>query len=322
MIQLKDIQAGRERISKFIKHTPLYYSTYLSQISNHHVYLKLENLQNTNAFKVRGASNYILQVESSIGKRGLITASSGNHGKAVAYVASRIGYPVKVVVPTDAPLTKVKSIKDYGAEVIYWKKFTKERDEKAQKLAKDNQLTFIDSVDHPWIIEGQGTVGLEIIEDLPDIDTILVPIGGGGLISGISLAIKEKNPKVKIYGVEPIGSNSMFLSLQAGKVTELKNINTIADGLRSNHPGSLAFTIVKKYVDDIILVTDEEIRMALKTLLLEDKLLAEPSGAVTLAAILAGKVPFKSNKVAVVISGGNVDIENVKKLVYCRALEK
>ena len=315
MVQLKDIQVANKRIFKFIKHTPLYSSTYLSQISNHHVYLKLENLQNTNAFKVRGASNYILQIEPSIGKRGLITASSGNHGKAVAYVASRIGYPVKVVVPTDAPLTKVKSIKDYGAEVIYWKKFTKERDEKAQQLAKDNQLTFIDSVDHPWIIEGQGTVGLEIIEDLPDVDAILVPIGGGGLISGISLAIKEKNPKVKIYGVEPIGSNSMFLSLQAGKVTELKNINTIADGLRSNQPGKLAFTIVKKYVDDIILVTDEEIRMALKTLLLEDKLLAEPSGAVTLAAILAGKLPFKNNKVVVVISGGNVDIENIKKYI-------
>lgn len=317
MTRSKDIQStsANKRIFKFIKHTPLYSSTYLSQISNHHVYLKLENLQNTNAFKVRGASNYILQIEPSIGKRGLITASSGNHGKAVAYVASRIGYPVKVVVPTDAPLTKVKSIKDYGAEVVYWKKFTKERDEKAQQLAKDNQLTFIDSVDHPWIIEGQGTVGLEIIEDLPDVDAILVPIGGGGLISGISLAIKEKNPKVKIYGVEPIGSNSMFLSLQAGKVTELKNINTIADGLRSNQPGKLAFTIVKKYVDDIILVTDEEIRMALKTLLLEDKLLAEPSGAVTLAAILAGKLPFKNNKVAVVISGGNVDIENIKKYI-------
>ena len=317
MTRLKDIQSvtANERIFKFIKHTPLYSSAYLSQISNHHVYLKLENLQNTNAFKVRGASNYILQIEPSIGKRGLITASSGNHGKAVACVASRIGYPVKVVVPTDAPLTKVKSIKDYGAEVVYWKKFTKERDEKAQQLAKDNQLTFIDSVDHPWIIEGQGTVGLEIIEDLPDVDAILVPIGGGGLISGISLAIKEKNPKVKIYGVEPIGSNSMFLSLQAGKVTELKNINTIADGLRSNQPGKLAFTIVKKYVDDIILVTDEEIRMALKTLLLEDKLLAEPSGAVTLAAILAGKLPFKNNKVVVVISGGNVDIENIKKYI-------
>jgi len=133
-----------------------------------------------------------------------------------------------------------------------------------------------------------------------------VPIGGGGLISGISIAIKEKNPKVKIYGVEPIGSNSMSLSLQAGKITELKNINTIADGLRSNHPGSLAFTIVKKYVDDIILVTEEEIRLALKALLLEDKLLAEPSGVVTLAAILAGKVPFKGKKVAVVVSGGNV----------------
>jgi len=315
MNRLKDIQSANKRISKFIKHTPLYPSAYFSQISNHHVYLKLENLQITNAFKVRGASNYILQIDPSIGKRGVITASSGNHGKAVAYVSSQIGYPAKVVVPTDAPLSKVKSIKNYEAEVIYWKKFTKERDEKAQQLARDHQLTFIDSVDHPWIIQGQGTVGLEIIEDLPDVDAVLVPIGGGGLISGISIAIKEKNPKVKIYGVEPIGSNSMSLSLQAGKITELKNINTTADGLRSNQPGSLAFTIVKKYVDDIFLVTDEEIKIALKTLLMEDKFLTEPSGAVTLAALLSGKIPFKKNKVVAVISGGNVDIEDIKKIL-------
>jgi len=315
MSQLKDIQVAKGRISKFIKHTPLYYSTYFSQISNYHVYLKLENLQNTNAFKVRGASNYILQIDPSIGKKGVITASSGNHGKAVAYVASRMGYPAKVVVPTDAPLSKVKAIKDYGAEIVYWKKFTKERDEKAKQLAKDNQLTFIDSVDHPWIIEGQGTVGLEIIENLPDAEAVLIPIGGGGLISGICLAIKEKNPQVKIYGVEPIGSNSMYLSLRAGKITELKNINTIADGLRSTQPGGLAFSIVKKYVEDILLVTDEEIRIALKSLLMEDKLLAEPSGAVTLAALLAGKVPFKNNKVVAIISGGNVDIENIKEIL-------
>ena len=315
MAQLKDIQSAQERISKFVKHTPLYPSAYFSKISNHDVYLKLENLQNTNAFKARGASNYILQIDPCIGKRGVITASSGNHGKAVAYVASRMGYPAKVVVPTDAPLSKVKSIKDYGAEVIYWKKFTKERDEKAQQLAKDNQLTFIDSVDHPWIIEGQGTVGLEIIEDLPDVEAVLVPIGGGGLISGICVAIKEKNPQVKIYGVEPMGSNSMYLSVQAGKITELKNITTIADGLRSTHPGSLAFSIVKKYVEEILLVTEEEIGIALKTLLMEDKFLTEPSGAVTLAALLAGKVPFENNNVVAVISGGNVDKENIKKFI-------
>lgn len=315
MTRLKNIQVANERISKFIKHTPLYPSVCFSKISNHHVYLKLENLQNTNAFKVRGASNYILQINPSIGKRGVITASSGNHGKAIAYVASRIGYPAKVVVPTDAPLSKVKSIKDYGAEIIYWKKFTKERDNKAKQLAKNNELTFIDSVDHPWIIEGQGTVGLEITEDLPAVEAVLVPVGGGGLISGICLAIKEKNPQVKIYGVEPTGSNSMYLSLQVGKLTKLKNINTIADGLRSTQPGGLAFSIVKKYVEDILLVTDAEIRIALKTLLMEDKLLAEPSGAVTLAALLSGKVPSKRNKVVAVISGGNVDIENIKKIL-------
>lgn len=176
-------------------------------------------------------------------------------------------------------------------------------------------MTFIHSFNHPWIIEGQGTIGLEIIKDLSDVEAILVPVGGGGLISGIALAIKENNPKVKIYGVEPFGGNSMYFSLQAGKPTELKNVNTIADGLRSSQLGNLTFALVKKYVDNIILVSDAEIKIALKTLLTKEKLLAEPSGVVTLAAFLAGKVPSKNERVVAVISGGNVDTEIIKKIL-------
>lgn len=315
MSNFKGIQKARDRIVKYIKHTPLHYSTYFSQRSGHDIYLKLENLQNTGAFKIRGAANYILQINSSTGKKGVITASSGNHGKAVAFIASHVGYPAKVVVPTDASLSKVEAVKNYGAKIIYWGKVSKERIEKAKKLSKEEKLTFIHSFNHPWIIEGQGTVGLEIIEDLPDVETVLVPVGGGGLISGIALAIKENNPKVKIYGVEPFGGNSMYFSLQAGKPTELKNINTIADGLRSSQPGDLTFALVKKYVDNIILVSDAEIKIALKTLLTKEKLLAEPSGVVTLAAFLAGKVPSKNERVVAVISGGNVDAEIIKRLL-------
>jgi len=315
MNKLRDIQKVKERIANFIKHTPLYYSTFFSKISGNEVYLKLENLQNTGAFKMRGASNFILQLKPSLGKKGVITASSGNHGKAVAFAASHVGYPAKVVVPTDASLLKVEAIKNYGAEILHWGKSSKERIEKAKQLSKEEKLTFIHSFNHPWIIEGQGTVGLEIIEDLPDVETVLVPVGGGGLISGIALAIKKNNPKVKIYGVEPFGGNSMYFSLQAGKPTELTNVNTIADGLRSSQPGDLTFALVKKYVDNIILVSDTEIKLALKTLLMEDKLLAEPSGAVTLAALLAGKVPSKNNNIVAVISGGNVDTEIIKKIL-------
>ena len=315
MVQYSDVKLANERISQYIKHTPLYYSGYLSQVTNNQVFLKLENLQNTNAFKLRGAFNYTLQIDPSIGKRGVITASSGNHGKAVAYAASYIGYPAKVVVPVDAPLTKVKSIKDFGAEVIPWGRFTNERNEKAKEIAEKEGLIFIDSVDHPWIIAGQGTIGLEITEDLSEVEAVLVPVGGGGLISGVSIAVKEKNPKVKIYGVEPEGSNSMHLSLSKGKIAELENINTIADGLRSNKPGNLAFSIVKRYVEDILLVSDDEIRMALKILLMEDKFLAEPSGAVAMAALLSGRFPHKNMKIAIVVSGGNVDLENVKSIL-------
>ncbi|MFO7890543.1 MAG: threonine/serine dehydratase [bacterium] len=315
MVQLKDVELAYKRVSKYIKHTPLYYSTYLSKMTQNNVFLKLENLQNTNAFKARGAFNYILQIDPSNGKKGVITASSGNHGKAVAYAASHVGYPARVVVPVDAPVTKVQAIKGYGAEVIPWGKFTNERNEKAKEIAEKEGLIFIDSVDHPWIIAGQGTAVLEISEDLSDVEAVLVPVGGGGLISGISIAIKEKNPKVKIYGVEPQGSNSMHLSLQKGKVTELTNIDTIADGLRSNKPGDLAFSIVKKYAEDVLLVAENDILTALRTLLMEDKFLAEPSGAVALAALLGGKFPYKNKNVVVVISGGNVDLEKIKKIL-------
>ena len=315
MVQLKDVELAYKRVSNHIKHTPLHYSTYLSKITQNNVFLKLENLQNTNAFKARGAFNYILQIDPSNGKNGVITASSGNHGKAVAYAASHVGYPARVVVPVDAPVTKVQAIKGYGAEVIPWGKFTNERNEKAKEIAENEGLIFIDSVDHPWIIAGQGTVGLEVLEDLPDVEAVLIPVGGGGLISGISIALKEKNPKVKIYGVEPQGSNSMHLSLQKGKVTELTNIDTIADGLRSNKPGELAFSIVKKNAEDVLLVAENDILIALRTLLMEDKFLAEPSGAVALAGLLGGKFPYQNKNVVIVISGGNVDMEKIKEIL-------
>lgn len=315
MVNLKDIGFANKRIAKYIKRTTLYYSTYLSNIANNKVFLKLENLQSTNSFKVRGAFNYILQIESSVGMKGVITASSGNHGNAVAFAASCVGYPARVVVPVDAPEIKIKAIKKFGAEVIPWGRYTSERDIKAKEIAKKEGLTFVDSVDHPWIIAGQGTVGLEIIEDFPEIENIIVPIGGGGLISGISIAVKEQKPDVRIYGTEPEESNSMHISLIKGQIIELNNINTIADGLRSNRPGNLAFDIVKKYVNEVFLVKDDDIKFALKTLLLEEKFLVEPSGAVALAALLSGKFLYKNSNVALVLSGGNVDLDMIKKLL-------
>lgn len=315
MIQLNSIINARNRISNIVKHTPLYYSQYFSQTFHSNIYLKLDNLQVTGSFKIRGAYNFISQISSSGQAKGVIAASSGNHGKAVAYAAREVGLSAKVVIPIDAPKIKVDGIQGQGAEVIFWGKYTKERLQKAKEIARKSDLIFIHSFDHPWIIEGQGTGGLEILDDLPEPDIVLVPIGGGGYISGISLAIKTRNPKVKIYGVEPLKSNCMWLSLKEKKITELKYIDTIADGLRSSKPGKLTFSIVNQYVDDILLVEEKDIIIALKTLLKEEKILAEPSGVVSLAALLSNRAMIENKNVVAVITGGNIDMELLKKLL-------
>lgn len=315
MISLQDIREAEGRVAEVINRTCLDHSATFSRLSGNQVYLKPENLQKTGAFKIRGAANHVLQLDPRKARGGVITPSSGNHGQAVAYAASLAGYPAVVVVPEDASPAKVAAIKGYGAEVVFYGTTSLERIEKARELARERGMAFVHSFDDPWVMAGQGTIGLEILEDLPDVDAVLVPVGGGGLISGIATAIKESRPKVLVFGVEPAGSNSMYLSCRAGKATELKGVNTIADGLRTSRPGELTFPVVQKYVDDILLVSEEEIKTALVTLLERGKLLAEPSGAVTVAALLAGKVPLQGKKVAVVISGGNVDLKLVAKLL-------
>jgi len=315
MITLQDIRAARERVAGIINRTYLDHSATFSRLCGNQVFLKPENLQKTGAFKIRGAANHILQLDPQRARGGVITPSSGNHGQAVAYAASRAGFPAVVVVPEDASPAKVAAIRGYGAEVIFCGTTSLERIEKARELARERGMAFVHSFDDPWVMAGQGTIGLEILEDLPDVDAVLVPIGGGGLISGIATAIKESRPGVKVFGVEPAGSNSMYLSCRAGQVTELKGVNTLADGLRTSKPGELTFPVVQKYVDDILLVEEEEIKAALVTLLERGKLLAEPSGAVTVAALLAGKVPLQGKKVVAVISGGNVDLKLVARLL-------
>ncbi len=315
MLRLRDIQDTRERINCFIKHTPLLYSCCLSILSNHKVYLKMENLQYTNSFKIRGATNFILQIDRESIKNGVIAASSGNHGQGVALACYRIGIPCTVVVPENAISTKVNAIKDYDANVISYGLYSKERLEKANSISREKNMTFVHGFNDLKVISGQGTIGLEILEDLSDVDIILVPIGGGGLISGIATAVKEKNPKIKIYGVEPRESNSMYLSLKNDKITELSKIKTIADGLRSTKPGNHTFDIVKKYVDDIILVEEDDILNALSNVILKEKLIVEPSGAVVLAALISGKVPGQRKRIIPIISGGNIDTKLLIKLL-------
>ena len=265
-----------------------------------------ENRQRTGSFKIRGACNHIFQLDKEKGKKGIIAASSGNHGQAVAYAASLLGYPVTIVVPENASPVKVAAAQAYGAEIIRCGTLSTQRRAKAYQLAAERGCAFVHGFDDPHVIAGQGTIGLEILAELPGVDAILVPVGGGGLISGIATAVKESRPGVKVFGVEPSLSNSMYLSLKAGEIAELSSPpKTMADGLRSNKPGQLTFQIVKKYVDDILLVTEEIER--------PDNLLSggrcwQSLGAVTVAAALAGKVPLKDKTVVAVVSGGNVDL--------------
>lgn len=305
-MKLSDIEEARERINCCIKHTPLLYSHFFSEVSNHDVYLKPENLQYTNSFKIRGATNFILQLDKGIVKNGIITASSGNHGQGVALACYRMGIPCTVVVPENVVSSKVVSIKRFNANIIHHGLFSTERRELAKTISKEKGLTFIHGFNDLNVIAGQGTIGLEILDDLPGVDIILVPIGGGGLISGIVTAVKEKIPRIKVFGVEPRMSNSMYLSIKNNKITELAKTDTIADGLRSNKPGNNTFNIVQKYVDDILLVEEDEILKAL-TVMIKEKLIAEPSGVVTVAALLSQKIPKKDNKIVSVISGGNID---------------
>jgi threonine ammonia-lyase medium form len=315
MVSLEEIKQARERIRKLANRTYLDHSATFSKIAGNQVYLKPENLQKTGAFKLRGAANCVLQLDREKVKGGVITSSSGNHGQAVAYAAAQAGFPAVVVLPGFASPAKAAAIKGYGAEIVYGDDLSTVRAQQTKEIAQERGMVFIHPFDDPRVIAGQGTIGLEIIEDLPDVDVVVAQIGGGGLLSGIAAAVKEQRPQTKVFGVEPVGGRSMYISRQAGRRTELKDINTIADGLKTNIPGELTFAMVERYVDDIFLVTDEEIKATAVTLLERAKLLAEPSGATALAAVLTGKLPVKDQKVAVVISGGNVNLPLMAELI-------
>lgn len=315
MITITDIREARERIAPYVNRTVLDLSRTFSDLSGQTVFFKPENLQKTGAFKFRGAVNSVLSLPEEEGRRGIITGSSGNHGQAVACAARAAGYPATIVVPEDASSAKVDAIRGYGAEVLFCGRVSSERIRRALELVEERGMTFLHPFDDPRVMAGQGTIGLEILEDLPDVDAVLVPIGGGGLISGISTAIKALKPSVKVFGVEPAGSNSMYRSLQMGRRTALERIETLADGLRTNIPGEVTFEVVRELVDDIVLVGEDSIRQAMMLLLGRGKMLVEPSGAVTAAALLEKGLPFVGKKVVAVLSGGNVSMDLLAEIL-------
>jgi threonine dehydratase len=314
MLTAKHVEQAYERIHSHIHKTTILTSKTLNEVSGLEIFMKAENFQKSGSFKIRGALNFLLSMDERERERGVVTGSSGNHGQALALAGKMLKIDVKVVVPQDASPAKVAAIQGYGAKLERFGTSSTERLRRAREISEQEQRVFVPPFDHYWIMAGQGTVGLEILEELDEVDAILVPCGGCGLIAGISTYVKEKRPSVRIYGVEPDQSNSTYLSFKAGRRVELHNIQTIADGLRTASPGELTFPIVQRYVEDVLLVSEREIAQAVVFLLERCKILVEPSGAVTVAAAMFGKVASKNKKVVAVLSGGNIDKQRLTEI--------
>lgn len=311
----EEIKIARERMKGIIHITPLDYSKTFSTLSQNDVFLKLENMQKTGSFKVRGAYNKVFSLSDEELKKGVIAASAGNHAQGVAYASQNLNVPCTIVMPKGAPISKVQATMGYGAKVVQKGKNFDESLAYAIQLQEETKATFIHAFDDEAIIAGQGTVGLEIVEQLPDVDAIIVPIGGGGLIAGIALAVKEKNPNVKIYGVQAKACPSMKKSIINNKPIAVEATPTMADGIAVGKPGSITFDIVHKYVEDILLVDEMEIARTMLMLLERNKLMVEGSGAASLAALLYNKIPMTNKKVVPVLSGGNVDMNFISRII-------
>lgn len=315
LVSFQNILEASKKIRNFITRTPTYPSVAFSRRTGAEVYLKLESFQPVGVFKIRGAVNKIYSLSPSELKKGLIASSSGNHGLSVAYAAKIFGAKAVVVVPKNAVKEKIEAIESYGAEVVKYGKDYDEAYSKALEIQKETKTIFVHPFNDPFVIAGQGTIGLELLEGVPDLDTTIVPVGGGGLISGIAIAAKTLKPDIKVVGVQPEGASAVYRSWKAGKIVEIDSVRTVADGLVARKPLDLTFKIIRKHVDDILLVTDQEIGEAVLTLLREAHILAEPSGAASLAALLFRYHPKPKEKVALIISGANISIDYLASLL-------
>lgn len=312
-LKLEDVQKACKNLEGVIEKTPLRYSDVFSNESGNSVYIKPENLQKTGAFKIRGAAHKIACLSEEEKSKGLIASSAGNHAQGVALAATLADVPSTIVMPMTTPLIKVESTRRLGAEVVLHGTCYDDAYAKAVELQKENDFAFVHPFDDLDVIAGQGTIALEILEEHPDTDVLLVPVGGGGLISGIAFAAKQIKPDIKVYGVEPVGARAMHLSLQKKELFELDIVNTIAEGVAVKKPGALAFDIIPKYVDDIIIVDDYDIMEAFLLLLERHKLIAEAAGVLPLAGLK--KLREKGKKVVSVISGGNIDVVNISSMI-------
>ena len=313
MAKLEDFIKAKEKLSKVLLETHLIYSPIFSKESGNKVFIKPENLQKTGSFKIRGAYNKISNLTVDEKKRGVIASSAGNHAQGVAYGAKESGIKAIIVMPKSTPLIKVESTKQYGAEVILHGDVYDDAYKKAKELEEKEGYVFVHPFNDEDVLDGQGTIALEILEELPETDIILVPIGGGGLISGIACAAKILKPEIKIIGVEPEGAASAYEAIKENKVVELKEANTIADGTAVKKIGDLNFEYIKKYVDEIITVSDYELMEAFLLLVEKHKIIAENSGILSVAA--TKKIKEKDKKVVSVISGGNIDVLMISSMI-------
>jgi threonine dehydratase len=319
MLTIDDVLAAQQVIAGRLHHTPLVGSAALSARIGAPLYLKLESWQKTGSFKPRGVLNKIAALSQDERARGLVTASAGNHAQALAWAAGAEGIACTVVMPETAPAAKLAATQGYGGNIVL-EPSTLTVFARAQALAAEHGYTLVPPFDDPAIIAGQGTVGLEILDDLPDVGTVVVPIGGGGLIAGIALAIKSRRPAVRIVGVEPEGAAAMWRSSQTGQAARLEKIATIADGLSAPFAGELPFALVQQYVDDLVLVNDADILSAMVLILERCKLLVEPAGAAALAGLLGGAVKAQPQApVAIILSGGNIDAARLAQLLMSSA---
>jgi len=315
---LAEIKRAERRIRRYIQPTPLEYSGRLSSMLGREVYLKLEVFQPIRVFKIRGALNKLLQLGDSARKNGVATASSGNHGLAIAYASRKFGIHAVICVPENANPEKVAAIEEQEAEVVRFGRGYDDSYEEAQKVANRRRLTFVHAFNDKDIIAGQGTCGLEIVRQIPDLDSTVVAIGGGGLISGIAIALKESLDGVRVYGAETTAIPSMYASVERGRLVRVKPRETIADGMQAAIPGELTFEAVTRYVDRIGLVNDRQIEEAIYDLLAEAGVLAEPAGAAPLAAIEGPLRKEKGRKTVLVVSGGNISVSLLGKILRRR----
>lgn len=314
MLSLDRVYKASTVLKEVIRETDMISAPKLNKSCN--VYLKTENLQVTGSFKIRGSYFKISQLTDEEKKKGVIACSAGNHAQGVALAATKNGIKSTICLPDGAPISKVEATKRYGAEVCLVKGVYDDAYKKAIELKNEKGLTFIHPFDDPDVIAGQGTIGLEILTQLPSADVVVVPIGGGGLISGIAYTIKKLKPSCKVYGVQAAGAPSMEQSIADGEIETLNGVNTIADGIAVKTPGNLTYDLCQKYVDGIVTVTDDEIALAILTLLEQQKLIAEGAGAVPVAAVMNGKIPDIDGKnVVCVVSGGNIDVTILSRVI-------